>query len=67
MTTKMQVLNNHWIVIMPNYKKRLWLKTTKDTSPKQALNSNNKKVSKVGDHSRGWPEGTFFDSYYTKV
>ena len=24
-------------------------------------------VSKVGDCSRGWPEGSFFDSYYTKV
>ena len=23
--------------------------------------------SKVGDHSRGWPEGSLFDSYYTKV
>ena len=25
------------------------------------------KVSKVSDHSRGWPEGSLFDSYYTKV
>ena len=25
------------------------------------------KVSKVGDLSRGWPEGPIFDSYYTKV
>ena len=25
------------------------------------------KVSKVGDRSRGWPEGSLFDSYYTKV
>ena len=24
-------------------------------------------ISKVGDHSRGWPEGSLFDSYYTKV
>ena len=24
-------------------------------------------ISKVGDHSRGWPEGSFFDSYYTGV
>ena len=24
-------------------------------------------VSKVSDHSRGWPEGSLFDSYYTKV
>ena len=23
--------------------------------------------SKVGDHSRGWLEGSLFDSYYTKV
>ena len=23
--------------------------------------------SKVGDHSRGWPEGSLFDSYYTMV
>ena len=23
--------------------------------------------SKVGDHSRGWPEGSLFNSYYTKV
>ena len=23
--------------------------------------------SKVSDHSRGWPEGSLFDSYYTKV
>ena len=23
--------------------------------------------SKAGDHSRGWPEGSLFDSYYTKV
>ena len=23
--------------------------------------------SKVGDHSRGWPEGSLFDSYYTNV
>ena len=25
------------------------------------------KVSKVCDCCRGWPEGSFFDSYYTKV
>ena len=25
------------------------------------------KVSKVGDHSRGWPEGSLFNSYYTEV
>ena len=25
------------------------------------------KLSKVSDHSRGWPEGSLFDSYYTKV
>ena len=25
------------------------------------------KVSKVGDLSRGWPEGSLFNSYYTKV
>ena len=25
------------------------------------------KVSKVSDRSRGWPEGSLFDSYYTKV
>ena len=25
------------------------------------------KVSKVGDRSRGWPEGSLFDSYYTEV
>ena len=25
------------------------------------------KVSKVGDRSRGWPEGSLFNSYYTKV
>ena len=24
-------------------------------------------VSKVGHYSRGWPEGSLFDSYYTKV
>ena len=24
-------------------------------------------VSKVGDFSLGWPEGSLFDSYYTKV
>ena len=24
-------------------------------------------LSKVSDHSRGWPEGSLFDSYYTKV
>ena len=24
-------------------------------------------ISKVADHSRGWPEGSFFNSYYTKV
>ena len=24
-------------------------------------------LSKVDDHSRGWPEGSLFDSYYTKV
>ena len=24
------------------------------------------KISKVGDHSRGQPEGSFFNSYYTK-
>ena len=23
--------------------------------------------SKVGDHSQGWPEGSIFNSYYTKV
>ena len=28
---------------------------------------NELKVSKVGDHSRGWPESSLFDSYYTKV
>ena len=25
------------------------------------------KVSKVGDHSQGRPEGSLFNSYYTKV
>ena len=25
------------------------------------------KVSKVGDRSRGWPEGSLFNSYYTEV
>ena len=25
------------------------------------------KWSKVSDHSRGWPESSLFDSYYTKV
>ena len=25
------------------------------------------RVSKVGDRSRGWPEGSLFDCYYTKV
>ena len=25
------------------------------------------KKKKVSDHSRGWPEGSLFDSYYTKV
>ena len=25
------------------------------------------KVSKVGDFSRGWPEGSLFDRYYTEV
>ena len=25
------------------------------------------KVSEVGDLSRGWPEGSLFDSYYTEV
>ena len=32
------------------------------------LNSfiSNNIVSKVGEHSRGWPEGSLFDSYYTK-
>ena len=24
-------------------------------------------VSKVGDHSRGWPEGSLFNSYYTEM
>ena len=24
-------------------------------------------VSKVGDRSRGWPEGSLFDSYYTRL
>ena len=24
-------------------------------------------TSKVSDHRRGWPEGSLFDSYYTKV
>ena len=24
-------------------------------------------ILKAGDHSRGWPEGSLFDSYYTKV
>ena len=24
-------------------------------------------ITKVGDHSRGGPEGSLFDSYYTKV
>ena len=23
--------------------------------------------SEIGDHSRGWPEGSLFDSYYTKM
>ena len=26
-----------------------------------------KYVSKVGNHSWGWPEGSLFNSYYTKV
>ena len=25
------------------------------------------KVSKVGNHSRGWPEGSLFNSYYTEM
>ena len=25
------------------------------------------KLYKVGDRSRGWPEGSLFDSFYTKV
>ena len=25
------------------------------------------KVSKVGNCNQGWPEGSLFDSYYTKV
>ena len=24
-------------------------------------------ISKIGDRSRGWPEGSLFDSYYTKL
>ena len=24
-------------------------------------------ISEVGDLSRGWPEGSFFNSYYTEV
>ena len=24
-------------------------------------------LSKVGDHSRGWTEGSIFNSYYTEV
>ena len=26
-----------------------------------------KKVSKVGNLSQGWPEGSLYNSYYTKV
>ena len=29
--------------------------------------SDAKTISKVSNHSRGWPEGSLFDSYYTKV
>ena len=25
------------------------------------------KVNKVGDHSEGWPKGSLFDNFYTKV
>ena len=25
------------------------------------------RLSKVGDHSRGWPKGSLFNSYYTEV
>ena len=24
-------------------------------------------IYKVGDHSRGWPEGSLFDSYHTEA
>ena len=52
----------------------------KQTKPNQNLNSSDTNLSimdkiplrdisksKVGDHSRGWPEGSLFVSYYTKV
>ena len=34
---------------------------------KQFQNWQSVKVSEVGDCSRGWPEGSLFDSFYTKV
>ena len=37
-------------------------KPSSDTNPISKV-----KVSKVGDHSRGYPGGSLFDSYYTKM
>ena len=37
------------------------------TSNEDVVYTYSKVVSKIGDHSRGRPEGSLFDSYYIEV
>ena len=50
---------NFWIVKYSYF----WLQTHQI----KAIHKSLLDVSKVGDHSRGWHEGSFFISYYTEV
>ena len=47
--------------------KNLLREEKKRCSIKLSIFSSKHIVSKVGDRSRDWPEGSIFDSYYIKV
>ena len=50
-----------------NKQLKLMWKTHKEDIKISARNDLLQHTIKVSDHSRGWPEGSLFDSYYTKV
>ena len=57
-------------MLQANYKIYIILKAAILNSLKECANSLNEElvfISKVGDPSQGWPEGSLFDSYYTEV
>ena len=47
--------------------KLIYFEAAVDQFSHSATHSNIIKVSKVDDHSWGWPEGSLFDGYYTKL